>query len=48
MEVRGIKRMLEAYDVEITHILKEGNMLAGFLANNVFNFADTNKHFNNL
>ncbi|WMV59135.1 hypothetical protein MTR67_052520, partial [Solanum verrucosum] len=39
VEVRGIKSMLETYNVEIKHIFREGNTLADFLANNVVNFA---------
>ncbi|KAH0764524.1 hypothetical protein KY285_000395 [Solanum tuberosum] len=48
VEVRGIKSMVETYNVEIKHIFREGNKLADFLANNVVNFAGTNRIFNSL
>ncbi|KAK4724151.1 hypothetical protein R3W88_026930 [Solanum pinnatisectum] len=48
VEVRGIKSMLETYNVEIQHIFREGNKLEEFLANNVVNFAGTNRIFNSL
>ncbi|KAK4711356.1 hypothetical protein R3W88_005869 [Solanum pinnatisectum] len=47
-KVEAIKSILETYNVEIKHIFREGSKLADFLANNVVNFADTNRIFNNL
>ncbi|KAH0635938.1 hypothetical protein KY290_036338 [Solanum tuberosum] len=48
MEVNSIKRLMETMSVRVQHSLREGNTLADYFANLVFDFAGPVEYMNFL